>query len=271
MSHDSVIFTVSIDNERQTISIYGVNEGNRTVETVVGVTIDGRDGPEDWFTISPGEEYHQTWNYSRDLNPTTDNHSIIVGTFGDNVKFSHYQEIDASSNSHVKKLHIESVKVINTSEGPAVNVTLSNPSIHLYPAGIVVKTEEDRGTAPGPVLSGESRTATIPLPEETPPHVAGEVRLYANEVDVANGSLDQKEFNGTIGGETTFRDEPYVPKGWDSYQYVPGPNNTANDPDVRQSTLPPTTSVAGESIPTEYAIGAAAGLIVVGLLFRRRR
>lgn len=226
-SASGLVYDVSlINNERVNIRVE--NTQDKEVRTGLFVDINKRELHSSVHNLSSGEQRNWTFNITPHLDITRDNHTVTVSTFGDYTQYNFTREIDASSTEAIPKPHITNVEVTNGTidgeQSAVAKVSVSNPSIQAYGTKLMVFTEGTDGSFYDATLPpGENRTITVELLDQRGAKVAGEARLYTENLSRPEGAMDQVEFVGRAGENTTVWNESYEPvkAPWraEHYQY----------------------------------------------------
>ncbi|SDN26827.1 hypothetical protein SAMN04487949_3780 [Halogranum gelatinilyticum] len=221
-----VHFTVEFEGCDQ-VTISAKNKGDWKRETGFTIRSDGTEIQNVQFDTSPGDVHNWSFNLTPNLDIRDKNHTVTVTTYGNLTKYNFTRDINYTNGTEIPHTHIEDVKVTNgTIDGEpstVAKVTLSNPSIQMYSTKLMVYTEGTDGSLYGAsVAPGENRTITVELLEDRGTKVAGEARLYAGNISEREGGIDQVEFVGRAGTNTTTWNESYEPvkAPWRDDHYV---------------------------------------------------
>lgn len=253
----------------ETVHVYVENDLNRTALGGLSLDVDGRELHDETFNLSIGEERSWTFNVTPGLNVVQDNHTVTVSTFSEFEQYNFTRDLDASNSGSIPRPHITNVKVTNgTIDGEpsaVAKVTVSNPGIQLYSTKLMVFTEGTDGSFYGAsVPAGKNRTITVELLDQRGAKVAGEARLYTKNLSRPEGAMDQVEFVGQAGENTTVWNESYDPvkAPWrsDHYEYQNESIQTGADK---------TGIVPGMSWTQEFYAGI--GVAILGLVGLKRK
>lgn len=263
-----VHFQISFNSCDQ-VQIKANNKGEWSRETGFVIRADGREIGDVRFNTTPGEKHNWTFNITPHLNILENNHTVTITTYGNLTTYNFTREINSTGSSGFPHTHITNVEVTNgTIDGEpstVAKVTLSNPGIQMYSTKLMVFTEGTDGSLyPASVAPGENRTITVELLEERGTKVAGEVRLYAGDLSERDGGLDQVEFVGQAGSDTTTWNESYDP--------VTGP--WRDDHYVYQNESIETGADKNDLVPDlseTQLIYAGVGIALVSLVGLKRR
>ncbi len=221
------------------------------------------------YNLSADERWTKTINVSRHLDVLKDNHTVTVSTYGNATQFNFTREIDAS-NTSLPKPHITDVRIaegtIEDEPSSVAYVTIVNPSIQLYASKLMVHTEETDGSFYVPAVQPhESKTVKVELLDDRGERIAGEARLYTKNLSGEEGALDQVEFVGRAGENTTVWNESYEPvRGpWQEKNTYSYENETYS-----KSVEEKVSSYEVEGVPVVYVV---AGLLGALLLARKLR
>ena len=257
----------SVSGEQIRVNV--TNNLTRNVEVGLSVRVDDRKLRDFSSDLTPGEQRNWTFNITPHLDITQDNHTVTVSTFGDYTQYNFTREIDASSTEAIPKPHITNVEVTNGTidgeQSAVAKVSVSNPSIQAYGTKLMVFTEGTDGSFYDATLPpGENRTITVELLDQRGAKVAGEARLYTENLSRPEGAMDQVEFVGRAGENTTVWSESYEPvkAPWraEHYQYQNESIQTGADK---------TGVVPGMSWTQEFYAGL--GVALLGLVGLKRK
>ncbi|WP_238392173.1 hypothetical protein [Halorussus amylolyticus] len=180
------------------------------------------------YRLDQNESRTNEVNITPGLNANQDNHTVTFSTYGNATQFNFTREINSSDSGPVPTPHITDVEVTSGTvkgESSAVaNVTIANPSKQLYSTKLMVHTVRTDGSLyPASVRPGDSRTITVELLDEDGTEIAGEARLYTGNMSTQEGAIDQVEFAGQAGSDTSTWNTSYEPvrPTWmdDNYEY----------------------------------------------------
>lgn len=254
----------------ETVHVSVKNDLNRKVLAGLNVDVDGRELYEETYNLTAGEERNWSINVTPGLNVVDDNHTVTVGTYSEFEQFNFTRDLNPSNNGSIPRPHIERIKVTNgTIDGEpsaVAKVTISNPGIQLYSSVLMVHTEATNGSLYGAsVPAGENETFTVELLDERGARVAGEARLYTENISQPDSALDQVEFVGQAERETTVWNTSYdaVRAPWLSDHYVYQNESIQTGADVKGEKDP---GLSGTQL---LYIGAGA-VLLSGLLVKRR-
>jgi len=266
-----VEYTVRFDRESDEIFIIAEIQDTQSQLTGFEVRVDGYRNMARTINLSANETWTASTNITRNIDARRNNHTILFNTIdGNTTEFNFTREIHPSNTTEVPTPRITNVEVTNGSPyGQAtsvVEVTVENPAEQLYGTKLMVHTLETdhnrRADATAP--PGGETTVQIPVEESQGEIIAGEVRLYDNNLSDADHGFDQREFIGEADGETqvwnrTYEpvQDPYGPRS--GYVYD---NESMAEFVEEEQTREPT--------PMEHAI-AGAGVLVVLLTWWYRR
>ncbi len=270
-SSDNIVYHVKHYENRSNIVIqYQSNSQYENVATGYSIEVDGETIYQPRLRLDQGETGKKTINITSGINVNQDKHTIRFSTYGNTTYLNFTRDINTSNTGNVPVTHIENVTLRNgTTRGePATvaDITLVNPSDQIYSTKLFVHTTETDGRhRAASVRPGDTRTITVKLNEKPGTKVAGEARLFTGNLTSKDGALDQVEFVGQAGKDTSTWDRSYDPvrPTWmdDHYQYE-------ND-SVRQSFG---EKVSGgyeiQNIPIAYLAVAFVGAALVVLKLR---
>jgi hypothetical protein len=216
-------------------------------------------------TLEPGESVTVIQNVTPFLDARRENHSILLGARGDEVRYNFTQR-STPDNTTIPSPRISDVEVLRyeSNDSTALRVEMFNPSKRGYALTVQVETFGTDGefeiAAPQP---NETSTVVIPLDETPDDVVAGKVRIFG-EFGQPETKFDQKEFMSETGEGTNYWDVDFdrVPGKVDTYSYS---NQTAR---VKYQGY-------DENLlsPLQKQLGAVATvlLLVTAIWWRRRR
>jgi len=236
----------------------------------------------------------QTWTFDlkQYQDPRKEEQKVEIGIYGDSILYTYNRTPTAADSDEVEMAHITDIELErrDSEDNPGVDllVTLEDPSVQSYRMYLIAHTEGSNGVIGRPSI-GENGTDTVRIELYDDPDgiVRGEVRLFTDEVDDVNDSLDMVEFEGRVDGETEVKDVSYDPidePGY--YRYGEREQPSGNDDAIEydsSSTIPVEVNPGklhlvdenGSLTPTAVSIGIlgggialTGGLFVVGLLRR---
>lgn len=152
----------------------------------------------------------------------------MFSTYGAHTQFNFTREIDSADPGAIPTPYIADVKLtdgtIKGKSSTVANVTLVNPSEQIYSTKLMVHTVETDGSLyPASVRPGDTRTITVELLDDRDAKIAGEARLYTDNLTDAESGIDQVEFAGGVESETNVWNASYEPvrPTWveDKYEY----------------------------------------------------
>ncbi|WP_238398124.1 hypothetical protein [Halorussus salinus] len=231
-------YTVSFDDEDSMVKVVTENPTNEQIRLAgYVVTVDGKQVHEAELNLSEDEERIQNINLTKGINVNRDNHTVVFSTYGAHTQFNFTRKIDSADPGPIPTPYIADVEVTEgTIEGKSstvANVTLVNPSEQIYSTKLMVHTVGTEGSLyPASVRPGDTRTITVELLDDRGAKVAGEARLYTDNLTDADSGIDQVEFAGQVGTETSVWNASYEPvrPTWmqNNYEYhndsyAPGP------------------------------------------------
>lgn len=229
VSGEGIVYYIIFDKDDSTASVQ-VRNPTDWEDKITGyiIRVDGQRVHDSDFRLDQGEERTETVNITPGINVNEDEHTVTFSTYGNATQFNFTREIDSSNSGTVPTPHISDVEVANgTAKGEpsaVANVTIVNPSDQLYSTKLMVHTVGTDGSLyPASVRPGDSRTIEVELLDERGAEIAGEARLYTGNMTTEEGALDQVEFAGQAGAETSVWDASYEPvrPTWmnDNYEY----------------------------------------------------
>ncbi len=267
--------TAILNTSNDTLVVVSQNPTNES-EEYAGYVVDvyGWRHGEVSQSLSPNETKRQEYALNDTLSITRTTHSVSVHGWGENrsANFTFDKEIGTESPERYPVPEIVDTDLV---ENPSKNrnglylaVTVQNAGEQSYDTYLYVHTNETNGRrAPAGVPLEQNRTtAYVPLNEDPSDHVQGEVRLYYGSVTNDTGIEQQVYFEGTLDGNTTFREEPFEPitPPYEDGAYEYGTDRLGGD-DAG-------VSMVGRLLPaTGYALLVVVGLTGVILLFFRLR
>jgi hypothetical protein len=269
-SNIGIEYTVNFNSRNNVIYISASNPTSVDKSGYINIIVDGYQTRFTSFELSSGETTDTSENITNSIDAMRDDHNVRFLSGGASAEFNFTREIHPSNTTEVPTPRITNVEVTNGSPyGQAtsvVEVTVENPAEQLYGTKLMVHTLETdhnrRADATAP--PGGETTVQIPVEESQGEIIAGEVRLYDNNLSDADHGFDQREFIGEADGETqvwnrTYEpvQDPYGPRS--GYVYD---NESMAEFVEEEQTREPT--------PMEHAI-AGAGVLVVLLVWWYRR
>ncbi|EJN61528.1 hypothetical protein [Halogranum rubrum] len=211
----------------ETVHVYVKNDLGQKESGALSVDVDGRELFEETYNLSDGEERSWTVNVTPGLNVVDDNHTVTVATYSEFEQYNFTRDFDASNDGAIPRTYIKDVEVtdgtIDGEPSAVAKVTIANPGIQLYGTKLMVFTEGTDGSFYGASVSdGEEITITVELLDERGTKIAGEARLYTENLSRPEGAMDQVEFVGQAGENTTVWNESYEPVNapWREDHYV---------------------------------------------------
>lgn len=215
--------------ENNTIIVETTNPNNWDNKIAgYNIRVDGYPVQKVDFRLDQNESRTKKINITPGINVNQDNHTVTFSTYGNSTQFNFTREINSSNSGEVPTPHISNVEVANgTAKGEpsaVANVTLVNPSEQIYSTKLMVHTVGTDGSLyPASVRPGDTRTISVELLDERGTEIAGEARLYSGNMTTREGAIDQVEFAGRAGSETSVWDTSYEPvrPTWmdDHYEY----------------------------------------------------
>ncbi len=128
---------------------------------------------------------------------------------------------------------------------------MENPADQLYGSNLMVHTLETNHSRLGGATAapGEQTTVQVPLDEPRGSTIAGEVRLYDENLSEAEDGFDQREFVGRAGGDTKVWNRTYEPADphWaksGGYRYENETMEERIDDGEEESSVPATVTLA---------------------------
>ncbi|USZ68643.1 hypothetical protein NGM10_02610 [Halorussus salilacus] len=229
ISGEGIVYQISFSKANSSISTTVVNPTDWE-DKITGyiLKVDGQRVHDANFRLDQDEQQTEQINITPGINVNQREHTITFSTYENTTRFNFTREIDSTDSETVPAPHISNVEVKDgTAKGEpsaVANVTIVNPSKQLYSTKLMVHTVDTDGSLyPASVRPGDSRTISVELLDEQGSEIAGEARLYTGNMTTEEGALDQVEFAGQDGGDTSVRDASYEPARptWmsDNYEY----------------------------------------------------
>ncbi|WP_135535520.1 hypothetical protein [Halostella pelagica] len=227
-SEFGVEYTVRFDSERNKLHIYSSNPKDGYRNEGFKIKVDGYMNTYESLNLSANETWSDSFNITRNIDVQRDEHTVrFYPTGEETIEFNFTRDIDPSNTSEVPAPRITSVEVANGTpygrETSVVRVTVENPAEQLYGTKLMVHTLETdhnrRADATAP--PGGETTVQVPIEEPQGAMVAGEVRLYDNNLSDTDHGFDQREFVGEADGDTQVMNRTYEPAR-DPYGKKPG-------------------------------------------------
>lgn len=268
-----------------TVEVIVTNASNRKFDASFVVAISNtRIARQEFDTKITGP---QTWTFDlkEHQDPRKEQQKVEIGIYGDNIFYTYNRTPTAEDSNEVEMAHIADIELEprNSEEDPGVDllVTVEDPSVQSYRMNLLVHTEGTNG-AIGLRESRENGTHTyrVELYDDPDEVVRGEIRLFNDEVDDMNDSLDMVEFEARVDGETDVENVSYDPidePGY--YRYGEPAKTTGNDDAVEydpSSTVPIEINpgalhlLGEDGTPTATAVSLGilgGGLVLTGGLF----
>jgi len=180
------------------------------------------------FRLDRNEQRTEEIDITAGIDVNRDEHTVTFATYGNSTQFNFTREIDSTEPGEVPTPYISNVEVadgtIDGEPSAVANVTLVNPSKQVYSTKLMVHTVGTDGSLyPASVRPESSRTITVELLDDRGSEIAGEARLYTGNMTTEEGAMDQVEFAGQAGEQTTVWNASYEPvrPTWmnDNYEY----------------------------------------------------
>lgn len=261
-------YEVSFTEETNKLEIQITNDEESTIEGGYGISVDDWPYNQTSIEFQPGETVTRTYNVTDGLDVRQDEHSVNVTTYEGRANFSFERNYSSLDSGLVPVLQITDIRVGSGTflgnKSTIINVTVKNPSEHIYSAYLVAHTQKTTGSVeianPTP---GTSQTVSLPLNEPIGSSVHGEIRMFMGKPNESRGALEQVAFSGSAGEPTNYRSQSYEPfePPWeeDAYEYY--------DP-----TLPGTGPLGYTTAKKfEQGLWAGFGLLVLGAVVWWRR
>ena len=267
-SSRDIEFQTTWYEENLTVEVSGYNPGDRQKTTPLEISVETATVYKDEISLRPNETWSEQVAVKSDLRVIQDNHTVYVMTLGEYSEFNFTKEVNETAADDIPKPYIKDVAVENgTIDGEpsaVANVTVRNPTKHTFPKTLMVHTTGTDGSMyPASVPPAENRTITVELLDDKGVSIAGEARLYTDDLDEYDGALHQIEFAGQAGTETTSWNTSYQPVDpyWedDHYQYE---NETIETEGTSDS--------ASRDLGPESIVVVGVVLLLVALLRRGR-
>jgi hypothetical protein len=210
-------YSVAFEHNQSVLNIVVKNPTEKRVKyTGYTVRVDGQRVHEENLNLTSGEERTKRINITDGINVNEDNHSVVFSTFGGSAQFNFTREIDSADPGKIPTPYIDDVEVtegtIDGEPSTVAEVTLVNPSEQLYSTKLMVHTVGTDGSLyPASVRPGDTRTITVELLDDRDAKIAGEARLYTDNLTTAEGGIDQVEFAGQVGSQTRVWNGSYEP------------------------------------------------------------
>lgn len=216
-SSGGIEYQISVDEANTTAIVEYRNPTGSEVELAGYVLrVDGQRVHEQNFDLSAGEQRIREIDLAPGLNVNRDDHTVTFSTFGGSAQFNFTREIDSAAPGDVPTPYISNVTVadgtIDGEPSAVAEVTVVNPSDQLYSTKLMVHTTGTDGSLyPASVRPGSSRTITVELLDDRGAEIAGEARLYTENLSSEEGAMDQVEFAGQAGAGTQVWNRSYEP------------------------------------------------------------
>ncbi|UPV99533.1 hypothetical protein M0R88_13520 [Halorussus gelatinilyticus] len=231
-------YAVSFDEGASTLEVVMRNPTDREIQHGrYVVTVDKKRVYAENLNLSEGERRTKHINITDGINVNRDNHTVVFSTYGAHTQFNFTRKIDSANSGPIPTPYIADVEVtegtIDGEPSTVANVTLVNPSDQIYSTKLMVHTVGTDGSRyPASVRPGDTRTITVELLDDRGAKIAGEARLYTDNLTDPSSGIDQVEFAGQVGTETRVWNASYEPvrPTWmqNNYEYhndsyAPGP------------------------------------------------
>lgn len=224
-SPGQIEYAITHDKSAQRVCVVAENTGTQKGLFGYSIWVDGkRVLSTDTKELMPGDNFRENWTITGGVDATRDNHSIVVDSYGNSVRFNFTKEINPLNESGVPTPHIEGlvVKRNGTKSGqPNIIVDIENEGSRNYNPEAVVKTFQSnlrwmlrRGS-----LKGTHRTR---LNEGKDDIIIGTVKLYG--------------------------DTYYTGTKWDRVSFVSYPNGTYETWEPKFGEIPTNREVESRQI-----------------------
>ena len=266
------IIKVSFNRSTLGLSVHVENPTKSDIDTYLTIIVDSYRVDQIHIRLAKDRAKNYTWELTPDIDILQKQHSLLVSTIGSHTEINFTKKVNTTRPGPIPTPKITNVKIANgTIDGEpsaVAKVTVENPSIQTYPTKLMVHTQGTDGSFYGAsVPPGGNRTITVELLDDRGSKIAGEARLYANNLSNRDGAMDQVGFVGRASDDTSVWNESYEPVNppWmkNSYHYR---NESLSTPGLA-TRLSDGWTFGG--VPGIYAVLVGLVLVLLGLKIRR--
>jgi len=268
-----------------TVEVIVTNASNRKFDASFVIVLSNTWVTEQEFDTKIAGPQTWTFNLKKYQDPRKEAQKVEIAIYGDNIFYTYDRTPTAEDSDEVEMAHIADIELEarDSEEDPGVDllVTIEDPSVQSYRMNLLVHTEGTNG-AIGLRESRENGTYTyrVELYDDPEEVVRGEIRLFNDEVDDMNDSLDMVEFEGRVNGNTEVESVSYDPIDEPGYYRYGEPEQPSRNQDAVEydpsSTVPIEINpeelhlLDEDGTPTATAVSLGilgSGIVLTGGLF----